>query len=163
MSEFAGQLSRKGECHFCRTEQPRLAPNQHLGTRSGPGSVIHVGRGHGRQPRHRSGAGPANPTLPSLDMYLRERDGWPRDKRGAEGKASYLSSQASLLLNNGGREETFRPVRAHIAKSAGEDPRLSVSKSSASASVGSHFFLWGGGNAVFVFHSSTLSIRFKTC
>lgn len=106
ISKFAGQLSRKGEHHFGKTEWPRLASNQHLAIWNGPGLVIRVGRGHGRQPRHRSEAVPAKPSLPSLEMHLSERHGWPCEKQGVE-EVSYLPSQASLLLNNGGREETF--------------------------------------------------------
>jgi len=83
----AGQLSRKGEHHFCKIEWPRLTANQHLAIWNGLGLVIRMGRGHGRQPRHRSEAIQAKSTLPSLEMYQSEKHGWPCRKQRVEGKS----------------------------------------------------------------------------
>ena len=92
ISKFAGQLSRKGEHHFCKIEWPRLAANRHLAIWNGPGMVRGMGRGCGRQPRHGREAVAANPTPPSLEMYLSERHSWPREKQGVEGKVFYVPS-----------------------------------------------------------------------
>lgn len=134
ISKFAGQLSRKGGHCFCKTEWPRLAANRHLAIWNGPGLAIRMRRGHGSQPRHRSEAASVKPTPPSLEVYLRKRRGWPPEKQRVEGKISYLPSQASLLLNNGGREETFclscsvQDHRNTAAQSAGKNPGCAVIK-----------------------------------